>query len=160
MRAARLAGLLGALFLVPGCSSSSSSPATSAPDAAGTSDAASNPVDAQADSAVVLPPTGSLCTQNADCDGGVCGYYAAAGCGAPGVCVAPADAGPVTPACGCDGQPDPYLANGFTAAPASSAGACIHAGDASADDAGGEDATAGNDAGDAGSPGIADAASE
>jgi len=101
--------------------------------------------------AVIIPPVSALCTSSADCDGGaLCGFLASGVCTVTGVCVAPASGTLPTPACGCNGQPDPYIASDFTAAPASSPGACVDAGP----DAGQE---AGSDGGvDAGS----DAASE
>ncbi len=111
-----------------------------------------------------IPPTNTLCASSADCDGGVCGFLAGAGCGVTGVCVTPLVSA-LPAACGCDGLPDPYVGDGFTARPASSPAACSDGGledgavDAGADsaaiDAGGSDSAA--EAGDA-SP--QDAASE
>ncbi len=83
-----------------------------------------------------LPPTNALCATDADCDGGACAYYAAGGCATAGVCVAPLSGSLPAPACGCDGLPDPYVGDGFTARPASSPGACTDGGE----DDGGEDA--------------------
>jgi hypothetical protein len=112
---------------------------------------------------VALPMTNTICDSGAACASGVCGFLVAEGCSVVGVCVEPVDASAaLPPACGCSGLPVPYVAVGFTAAPASSPGACVDGGSAEAgDDAGdggagdGEGEDAGSDASDAG-----DAASE
>jgi hypothetical protein len=114
-----------------------------------------------------LPPTNSLCASNADCEAGVCGFLAGAGCSVTGVCVAPElDASLPSAACGCNGSPDPYVASGFVAAPASSPGACVDGGgvDAAADgaddasDAATGDAATAGDASDSGDAQALDAA--
>jgi hypothetical protein len=96
-----------------------------------------------------LPPTGAPCATSSDCDGGeLCGFYPAAGCLATGVCLIPAatSSGLPSPACGCSGLPDPYVANGFTGAPASGTGPCVDGGPEGGATDGGADATAAPDA--------------
>jgi len=104
------------------------------------------------DAGFFIPPVNSLCTTSSDCDGGaLCGFLAVAGCTVTGVCVAPLANGSLPPpACGCNGQPDPYIATDFTGAPASSPVACEDAGpgddaglDAASDDAQAADANDG-----------------
>jgi hypothetical protein len=116
-----------------------------------------------------LPPPNALCATSADCEAGVCGFLSGAGCNVTGVCVVPvADASLPSPACGCDGLPDPYIASGFASAPASSASACV---DGGLDDGSSPDAESADDASssadsaadaapghDAGAPDAADAA--
>ena len=95
-----------------------------------------------------LPPVTALCVTNSDCDGGLCGYYASGGCSTTGVCfpaTAPSGTFPA-PACGCNGQPDPYITNDFTGAPAASPLPCVDAGIDAASDSGGADASAGDGA--------------
>jgi hypothetical protein len=100
----------------------------------------------------VIPPVNPICSSSADCDGGaLCGFLASAGCTVTGVCIAPGSGTLPAPACGCNGQPDPYLTNDFTVAPASSPGACVDAGPDAGSDAG-EDAGSGG-GGDAGMDG-------
>jgi hypothetical protein len=100
-----------------------------------------------------LPPVNALCTTNADCDGGLCGYLATGGCSVTGVCFAvTASSGTLPPAaCGCNGLPDPYVTQDFTGTPAASPGPCVDGGP-DASDAGGDasDAGTGGDASDAG----------
>jgi hypothetical protein len=93
---------------------------------------------------VPLPPVNGLCATSSDCEAGtLCGFLAVGGCSITGVCVLPLANGSLPPpACGCSGQSDPYITNDFTAAPASSPGACVD---------GGPDA-GGGDGGDAASP--------
>jgi hypothetical protein len=105
---------------------------------------------APGDAAFPVPPINSLCTKSSDCDAGEqCGYLAGGGCGVTGVCVAPATIS-VPAACGCTGLPDPYIAPGFTSAPAASPGACDDSGADAGEDAG-SDASEAADANDAAS---------
>jgi hypothetical protein len=100
-----------------------------------------------------LPFVNSLCVTNSDCDGGLCGYLAVGGCSVTGVCFPPnASSGTLpSPACGCNGLPDPYVATGFTGAPAASPGACVDGGADGGIEAGADGGVdAGIDASDAG----------
>jgi hypothetical protein len=107
---------------------------------------------------VALPITNTLCDSGAACVTGVCGFLVGEGCSVLGVCVTPVDASAaLPPACGCDGLPDPYVAVGFTASPASSPVACVDGGGVDdAGDGGADDASAG-DASDAGTADASDA---
>jgi hypothetical protein len=91
------------------------------------------------------PPINAICVTSADCDGGLCGYYALGGCTATGVCFpATAPSGTLPPpACGCNGEPDPYITTDFTGAPAASPSPCVDAGPEAGTDAAGLDASDG-----------------
>jgi hypothetical protein len=89
-----------------------------------------------------LEDAGPLCTHNdvpcatsADCATGLsCGFPAGGGCGAQGQCINPAFAcdpgedaaacGTETPACGCDGLPDPFVVPGYASSPVGSLTPC------------------------------------
>ena len=86
------------------------------------------------------PPASSTCVSDSDCpmvparDGSppitiVCGYSAFDVCSSTGVCVTPEPPlthdGAVETACGCDGQPVPYVTDVLTSAPVSSPAPCV-----------------------------------
>jgi hypothetical protein len=78
--------------------------------------------------------SGAACTTTAGCaEGLVCGFPATGGCGATGQCInlalacedgEDASCTPGTPACGCNGQPDPFVITGFASAPVGSLTPC------------------------------------
>jgi hypothetical protein len=91
-----------------------------------------------ADGYVALGAAGSPCTESHDCASGLgCGYLAAKGCEASGVCAALAPAGggcAPEPACLCDGATtqDPnacaFVNHDFTTMPIAHPGACVDGG--------------------------------
>jgi len=123
--------------LAPACGAAGTGaapPADSSPpreDARPASEAAASPIsEAGTDDDVFV---GSGCITDVQCarDGGTlerCGYAFDQGCSASGTCVIAAvpvtEAGTASLACGCDGEPVPYVTETMTSAPVASPGPC------------------------------------
>jgi hypothetical protein len=113
--------------------------------------------------------TATACTSDSDCTGSQgCGYSPTAGCSATGTCVERSGGIPAYSACGCNGEPVPYVTDSYTNAPVTSAQPCPVPDSGSPSEDGGTDSAAdappegaaaseaGSDGGDDGGEGTSD----